>query len=101
LGNQPAECAGHRPGAGGIGGWQVPRAGVAEARRRQTNVLTIEDIETLGLEKTAEIALDLGITVRRSADLIIGTFCIEPGLGLLHDDRDFEPMRVHLGLRVI
>ncbi len=26
----------------GIGGWQVPRYGVAEARKRQTNVLTIE-----------------------------------------------------------
>ena len=43
----------------GIGGWQVPRPGVKEARRRQTNVLTIEDVEKLGLEKTAEIALEL------------------------------------------
>jgi agmatinase len=43
----------------GIGGWQVPRYGVQEARKRQTNVLTIDDIEKLGLEKTAEIALEL------------------------------------------
>jgi agmatinase len=43
----------------GIGGWQVPRDGVAEARKRGTNVLTIEDIEKLGLEKSAEIALEL------------------------------------------
>jgi agmatinase len=43
----------------GIGGWQVPRPGVKEARRRQTNVLTIEDVEKLGLDKTAEIALEL------------------------------------------
>ena len=43
----------------GIGGWQVPRYGVAEARKRQTNVLTIDDMERLGLEKTAEIALEL------------------------------------------
>jgi agmatinase len=43
----------------GIGGWQVPRYGVSEARKRETNVLTIEDIEKIGLEKTAEIALDL------------------------------------------
>jgi agmatinase len=43
----------------GIGGWQVPRAGVAEARKRATNVLTIDDIEKLGIEKTAEIALEL------------------------------------------
>lgn len=43
----------------GIGGWQVPRPGVEEARRRRTNVLTIEDVERLGLEKVAEIALEL------------------------------------------
>lgn len=43
----------------GIGGWQVPRAGVEEARKRQTNILTISDMEKLGIEKTAEIALEL------------------------------------------
>ena len=43
----------------GIGGWQVPRYGVQEGRRRESNVLTIKDIETLGMAKTAEIALDL------------------------------------------
>jgi agmatinase len=43
----------------GIGGWQVPRDGVEVGRKRDTNVLTIGDIEKLGLEKTAEIALDL------------------------------------------
>ena len=43
----------------GIGGWQVPRYGVAEGRKRETNVLTIDDIEKIGLEKTAEIALEL------------------------------------------
>ena len=43
----------------------------------------------------------LGITIRKVPDLIIGTYCIEHGHSLLHDDRDFEPMREHLGLRVI
>lgn len=42
---------------------------------------------------------ELGITIHKSADLIIGTFCIEYGHRLLHDDRDFEPMATHLGLR--
>ncbi len=41
-----------------------------------------------------------GITVRKTADLIIGTWCIQHDIPLLHDDRDFEPMRAHLGLRV-
>ena len=43
----------------------------------------------------------LGITVRKIPDLIIGTYCIEHGHTLLHDDRDFEPMRQHLGLQVL
>jgi agmatinase len=43
----------------GIGGWQVPRPGVDVARWRNSNVLTIGDIERLGIEKTAEIALEL------------------------------------------
>ena len=42
----------------------------------------------------------LGITIRKTADLIIGTFCIERGHRLLHDDRDFDPMQKHLGLLV-
>ena len=44
---------------------------------------------------------ELGITIRKTADLIIGTFCIEHGHSLLHDDRDFAPMERHLGLRVV
>ncbi|NTF86851.1 PIN domain nuclease [Agrobacterium rhizogenes] len=41
-----------------------------------------------------------GITVRKTIDVIIGTFCIEEGHTLLHDDRDFDPMSAHLGLQV-
>ncbi|MGA7674329.1 MAG: PIN domain nuclease [Rhizomicrobium sp.] len=44
---------------------------------------------------------ELGITVRKTADIIIGTFCIEHRHALLHDDRDFAPMQKHLGLRVL
>jgi predicted nucleic acid-binding protein len=40
-----------------------------------------------------------GITVRRTIDVIIATFCIRNGHVLLHADRDFEPMTLHLGLR--
>lgn len=39
-----------------------------------------------------------GITVRKTADVIIATYCIEHGLPLLHADRDFEPFHEHLGL---
>lgn len=42
-----------------------------------------------------------GITVRKTMDMIIGTFCIDGGHELLHDDRDFLAMAEHLGLRVM
>jgi predicted nucleic acid-binding protein len=42
-----------------------------------------------------------GITVRKTIDMVIGTFCIEGRHGLLHSDRDFDPMEDHLGLSVI
>lgn len=42
-----------------------------------------------------------GATVRKTIDVIIGTFCIENGTNLLHADRDFDPMEKHLGLKVI
>lgn len=42
-----------------------------------------------------------GITVRKTMDMLIGTFCIERGIALLHNDRDFDPMERHLGLRVV
>ena len=42
-----------------------------------------------------------GVTLRRTIDMIIGTFCIVGGHALLHDDRDFEPIEVHLGLRMV
>jgi predicted nucleic acid-binding protein len=39
-----------------------------------------------------------GVTVRKTSDIIIGTFCIEHKLPLLHNDKDFEPMEKYLGL---
>lgn len=40
----------------------------------------------------------LGITVRKTIDLLIGTWCIENRMPLLHNDSDFRPMARHLGL---
>jgi predicted nucleic acid-binding protein len=33
-----------------------------------------------------------GITVRKTIDLLIGTWCIENRVSLLHNDSDFHPM---------
>jgi predicted nucleic acid-binding protein len=43
---------------------------------------------------------NLGITIRKTADIIFGTFCIENHHALLHDNHDFAPMEQHLGLVV-
>ena len=39
-----------------------------------------------------------GITVAKTIDLLIGTWCIENRRPLLHNDRNFRPMARHLGL---
>ncbi len=42
-----------------------------------------------------------GITIRKTIDIIIGTFCIENQIKLLHNDRDFDPFVKFLGLKVL
>lgn len=39
-----------------------------------------------------------GITIGKTIDLLIGTWCIENRVSLLHNDSDFRPMVRHLGL---
>ena len=39
-----------------------------------------------------------GVTVRKTIDCIIATYCIAHKLSLLQSDRDFEPFHEHLGL---
>ncbi len=42
-----------------------------------------------------------GITVRKTIDCWIATFCLEAGHSLLHRDRDFDPFEVLLGMKVV
>ncbi|MDP1808572.1 MAG: PIN domain nuclease [Actinomycetota bacterium] len=42
-----------------------------------------------------------GATVRKTIDVIIGTFCIHHKIALLHDDRDFDPMENFLNLKIV
>ncbi len=42
-----------------------------------------------------------GVTVRKTIDSLIATFCIENDYELLHNDSDFDGYEKHLGLRVI
>ena len=42
-----------------------------------------------------------GVTVRKTVDMLIATFCIVNGHALLHADRDFEAIAAGLGLRTL
>ena len=73
------------------------------AARRALSRLTSYDM--LGLEHGYQAAnryrqlRKSGVTVRKTIDVIIGSFCIDEGLPLLFSDRDFLPMVEHLGLQ--
>jgi predicted nucleic acid-binding protein len=60
-----------------------------------------------GLELSLESAVNYrqlrkkGVTVRKTIDIMIGTFCIHHQIPLLHDDKDFEPMVEFLGLKIV
>ena len=41
-----------------------------------------------------------GITVRKTIDVLIASFCIINDFELIHNDRDFDPFEERLGLRV-
>ena len=41
-----------------------------------------------------------GVTLRKTMNVLIGSYCMAHGLPLLHADRDFDPMTKHLGLLV-
>jgi predicted nucleic acid-binding protein len=73
-----------------------------ERSLRRFDVVTMLD-GALAVRAAANYRLlrSRGITIRKTIDLIIGTFCIELGHRLLHDDRDFDPMVEHLGLRLV
>jgi predicted nucleic acid-binding protein len=42
-----------------------------------------------------------GITIRKTIDTMIATYCIENNLSLLHSDKDFQPFQQLLGLQVM
>ncbi|MEJ2648922.1 MAG: PIN domain nuclease [Sedimentisphaerales bacterium] len=43
----------------------------------------------------------MGVTIRKTIDVMIATFCVENQMPLLHCDKDFEPLERYLGLKVI
>lgn len=75
-----------------------------EYNKTKTALATLELYDMFGrsmVEKCAENFRFLrkkGITIRKTNDVIIATFCIENNVPLLFSDRDFIPFVDHLGL---
>ena len=76
-------------------------ARLESALRRFPVVPLLEDALATRAARHYRRLRERGVTIRKTADLIVGTFCIEHGHALLHDDRDFVPMEMYLGLRVV
>lgn len=52
----------------------------------------------LAAAKNFRMLRALGIAIRGSIDVLIGTWCLKNNVWLLHNDRDFDMMEKHLGL---
>ena len=61
----------------------------------------LDDAIAVQAARNCRVLRTRGVTIRRTIDMIICTFCVAGGHALLHDDRDFEPMVAHLGLRMV
>ena len=76
--------------------------------RQDPDIIMIGEIRDA---ETAQIAVqaarnyrrlrEKGVTVRKTIDCLIATFCMERGHRLLHNDRDFDGFEEHLGLQVV
>jgi predicted nucleic acid-binding protein len=81
--------------------------GDARFDRIRLLLMTLTVLDTGGTELAVASARNYrvlrtkGITVRKTIDCVIATFCMVHGHSLLHHDRDFDPFEEHLGLRVV
>ncbi len=74
-------------------------ASLVEEELREFELVTLVDPELpIIAPPTTVCCAAEGSPVRTTVDLVIGTFCIERGHRLLHNDRDFDPMERFLGL---
>ena len=74
-----------------------------KAKHLMTGNLTV--VSLVGPENAVQAARNYrilranGVTLRKTIDTLIATYCIENDYALLFSDRDFNPFVEHLGLR--
>ena len=76
-----------------------------EALRRDLLRFPVFDSCAVGLAvasaRNDRLLREKGYTIRKTIDCLIATLCIQSGFQLLHNDRDFTPFEIHLGLKVL
>ena len=75
-----------------------------QARRTFGKYMQVEmDNPELALQSARNYRLlrRKGITVRKTIDSLIATYCIENEHSLLHNDNDFDGYETHLGLSIV
>ena len=84
--------------------------GIRSSREKgvvSTLLLSLPQFEMVGFDMAEKSASNYrllrskGVTVRKTIDVLIGTFCAEHGLRLIHHDSDFDLMAKHIGLDII
>ena len=84
-------------------GIRAPR----ERSRISALLLSLPQFDMVGFsiaEKSAanyRLLRSKGVTVRKTIDVLIGTFCAEHKLQLVHNDSDFDLMAKHIGLDIL
>ncbi len=79
----------------------------ADYKQAKQLLLSLVIFDMLGVRKALQSAeyfrtlRKQGITIRKTTDVIIATFCIEEGHALLFSDRGFAPFVEQFGLREV
>ncbi|MFT5143974.1 MAG: putative nucleic acid-binding protein [Rhodothermales bacterium] len=75
--------------------------------RAKRALLALPVLEMLGVERSIKCAENFralrkkGVTIRKTTDVIIASYCIDNSHALLYADRDFDPFVKHLGLATL
>lgn len=78
-----------------------------DAKRALRLLEPLEFLEMAGRDVAIQSAANYrrlrrrGVTVRKTMDMLIGTYCLMHDHEILHNDRDFDVLAEHLGLKVI
>ena len=84
--------------------------GIRSSRERgevSTLLLSLPRFDMVGFDMAEKSAFNYrmlrskGVSVRKTIDVLIGTFCAEHGLSLIHNDSDFDLMAGYIGLDIL